>query len=401
MRDETERRVAERTKLLKSARRIVIKLGTSTVSGVDGVLSSQSVAPIVEGIASLMAEGRQVVLVSSGAVGLGRGWLELHPLRLKDLVTKQACAAVGQSLLMHAYQEMFGARNVKIAQVLLTEGDFAIRQRYSNLRQTMEKLLGFGVLPIVNENDTVSTAEIEAVGPGKRAGAFSDNDRLAALVMSGLEADALVLLTNVEGLLGKNAKQDSRSSSGEEKNQVLSLIDEITPELRALAAGPSAGGRGGMWTKLEAAEIAMNCGGLAIIANGRAPQILQKLFRGEPAGTTFLPSGRIGGKRRWIAYAADVRGSVRVDAGTRKALTETKASLLTSGIVRIESPFQRHDVVSIVDSSGKEFARGIANCSSQEIEKSSSSKGANRSGDGMKNSRTLVIRDNIVLLGKS
>src|SRR5579863_87729 len=164
MKDVTEKHFAERAKLFKSSRRIIIKLGTSTVSGADGVLSSERLAPIVEGIASLMAQGRQVVLVSSGAVGLGRGWLELHPLRLKDLVTKQACAAVGQSLLMHSYQQMFGARDVKIAQVLLTEGDFAIRQRYSNLRQTMEKLLGFGVLPIVNENDTVSTAEIEAVG---------------------------------------------------------------------------------------------------------------------------------------------------------------------------------------------------------------------------------------------
>jgi len=393
--------MAQRAKLLKAARRIVIKLGTSTVSGVDGTLSAERVAPIVEGIARLMAEGRQVVLVSSGAVGLGRGWLELHPLRLKDLVTKQACAAVGQSLLMHAYQEMFGARAVKIAQVLLTEGDFAVRQRYSNLRQTMEKLLGFGVLPIVNENDTVSTAEIEAVGPGKRAGAFSDNDRLAALVMSGLEADALVLLTNVDGVLVKSAKQNSGSLNGTAESEVLALVDEVTPELRALAAGPSAGGRGGMWTKLDAAEIAMNCGGVAVIANGQDPEILEKLFRGEEAGTTFLPTGRIGGKRRWIAYAADVRGCVRVDAGTRKALMETKASLLISGIVRVESPFERLDVVSILDGSGKEFARGIANCSSHEIEKNSVGKGSTRAGEGAKNSRTLVIRDNIVLLDKS
>jgi glutamate 5-kinase len=156
-----------------------------------------------------------------------------------------------------------------------------------------------------------------------------------------------------------------------------------------------------MWTKLEAAEIAMNCGGVAVIANGQDAEILQKLFRGEDAGTTFLPTGRIGGKRRWIAYAADVRGCVRVDAGTRKALTETKASLLTSGIVRIEHPFERLDVVSILDGSGKEFARGIASCSSQEIEKGDSRKGSNRSNEAAKNSRTLVIRDNIVLLDKS
>src|SRR5213079_2264555 len=191
---------AERERRLAAARRIVVKVGTSTVTAAEGQFSPQRVGPIVRSIANLVKSGRQVVLVSSGAVGLGRGWLGLHPSRLKDMVTKQACAAVGQSLLMDAYKRLFGAYDVKIAQVLLTEEDFSNWQRYSNLRRTMEKLIGFGVLPIVNENDTVSTAELEEKGEGRRA-AFSDNDRLAALAMSGLEADALALLTNVPGLL--------------------------------------------------------------------------------------------------------------------------------------------------------------------------------------------------------
>ena len=198
--------------LLRNARRVVIKLGTTTVTGPQGELSLERVEPIVRSIAALHASGRQVVLVSSGAVGLGRGWLGLHPSRLKDMATKQACASVGQSLLMEAYKRLFGAHEVKIAQVLLTEEDFSNWQRYSNLRRTMEKLIGFDVVPIVNENDTVSTAELETLGDSPRSIAFSDNDRLAALVMSGMEADALILLTNVDGLL------DTRSSSNTSTN---------------------------------------------------------------------------------------------------------------------------------------------------------------------------------------
>jgi glutamate 5-kinase len=253
----------------------------------------------------------------------------------------------------------------------------------------MERLLGFGILPIVNENDTVSTAELESVAPGSRTPAFSDNDRLAALVMSGLEADALVLLTNVDGLL-------EQESSG----QVIPLVAEITPELKALGAGPSASGRGGMRTKLEAAEIAMNCGGTAVIANGNSPDTLDKIFAGERVGTAFLPVKRMRGKRRWIAYAADVRGRVVVDAGAHRAITQGKASLLASGIVRVENQFASMDVVSIVDSDGHEFARGIANCASAEAEKFLGRR-SNRVGSANVSSPVLVTRDNIVLLQKS
>src|ERR1700691_1338613 len=207
---------SERQNPLRAARRHVIKVGTSTVTAENGELCLDRVEPITRSIVSLMKAGRQVVLVSSGAVGLGRGWLGLHPSRLDDLVTKQACAAVGQSLLMDAYKDLFAKWDVKIAQVLLTEEDFTNWRRYSNLQHTMEKLIGFGVLPIVNENDTVSTAELESVAAGPRAAAFSDNDRLAALVMSGLEADALVVLTDVDGL----QRRESESGAA---NQVRQL----------------------------------------------------------------------------------------------------------------------------------------------------------------------------------
>ena len=252
---------------LQAARRIVIKLGTSTVTDAAGGVCTQRVQPIVDGISQLMEAGRQVMLVSSGAVGLGRSLLGLHPSRLKDMAVKQACAAAGQSLLMESYKRLFDARGRKIAQILLTEEDFSNWGRYSNLRRTIEKLLGFGVLPIVNENDTVSTAELESVDGGRQA-AFSDNDRLAALVMSGMEADALVLLTNVDGFM--------RGRGGQMQAELEPFVERVTSEIRA-AAGPSRGaqiGRGGMKTKIEAAEIAMNCGGVALIANGSNPAIL-------------------------------------------------------------------------------------------------------------------------------
>jgi glutamate 5-kinase len=371
-----------RNGLLRTAKRVVIKLGTSTVTGTQGELSSERIEPIVQAIANLQTDHRQVILVSSGAVGLGRGWLGLHPSRLKDMATKQACAAVGQSLLMEAYKRLFGAYGVKTAQVLLTEEDFSNWRRYSNLRRTMEKLIGFGVLPIVNENDTVSTAELETVGDRARSAAFSDNDRLAALVMSGLEADALILLTNVDGLLGTETSTKHRPTGSGIRPQLIPLISKVTPELRAVASGPSQSGRGGMVTKLEAAEIAMNCGGVAVIANGNRPETLPRIFAGEPEGTVFLPSGRMKGKRRWLAYAAGVRGRVVVDAGAQRAITRGKASLLSTGVLRVERPFAPMDVVSIANVDGDEFARGVANCASE----------------AATTTRVLFTRDNIVLL---
>jgi glutamate 5-kinase len=364
---------------LKAARRIVIKLGTSTVTDAQGGVCAERVEPIVSGIARLMKEGRQVMLVSSGAVGLGRSLLGLHVSRLKDMAVKQACAAAGQSLLMESYKQRFDALGQKVAQVLLTEEDFSNWGRYSNLRRTMERLLGFGVLPIVNENDTVSTAELEIVS-GARQAAFSDNDRLAALVMSGMEADALVLLTNVDGFL--------RKRGGTKQAALETFVERITPEIKANAAGPSESGRGGMTTKMEAAEIAMNCGGVALIASGAQANTLELAFAGQQTGTVFAPATRMRGKRRWLAYAAGVRGRVVVDAGARKAITAGKASLLNSGVVRVEREFSPMDVVSIRDLDGREFARGIAACGSRE-----------RNAEGKKAAaRVLFARENIVVL---
>jgi glutamate 5-kinase len=348
----------EQQKRLRAARRAVIKLGTGIVTGSNGQFNAEHLEPVARTIAGLKKDGRQIVLVSSGAVGLGRGRLGLHRDRLNDLVMRQACAAVGQSLLMHEYEKLFQTHGIQLAQVLLTEGDFVDRTRYSNLRQTMETLLKLGVLPIVNENDTVSTAELDYLNIRAGERIFSDNDRLAALVMSHVEADVLVLLTDVDGLM-----QLGTSGSKENGGDVIPLVEEITQELKALALGPSEGGRGGMLTKLDAAEIAMQAGGVAVIANGKKAETLTRIFDGEPAGTVFLSKTRMAGKRRWIAYAAGVRGRVIVNAGAREALTVGKASLLASGVVGVEGEFDALEVVSIVDDAGLEFARGISDYS--------------------------------------
>jgi len=378
----------ERRRLLRDAQRVVIKVGTSIVSGSAGEVNAVYVESLVRSMAALKTAGRQVVLVSSGAVGLGAGRLGLHPSRLADLVVRQACAAVGQSLLMHAYEQLFRVHDVRIAQVLLTEDDFSDWKRYTNLRRTMEKLLKLGVLPIVNENDTVATAELEYVVSSQER-VFGDNDRLAALVMSGLESDALVLLTNVDGLL----RQAPKSVDGEEAKPIP-IVEEITQELKAIAAGPSAGGRGGMLTKLEAAQIAMQAGGVAVIANGMKPEVLNSIFAGEQMGTTFMSTSRMAGKRRWITYAAGVRGRLIVNEGAREAIMSGKASLLASGVMRVERQFAPQDVVSIADCEGREFARGIINCASEEavglIDATSQHPMGNRS-------QVLVTRDNLVL----
>jgi glutamate 5-kinase len=361
---------------LRASRRLVIKLGTSTVTGAEGEVCLERITPIVSSIVALMDEGRQVVLVSSGAVGLGAGRLGLSRSRLNDLVVRQACAAVGQSWLMATYGQLVATHNLKIAQVLLTEEDFADRKRCQNLRSTMEKLLKFGVLPIVNENDTVSTVELEYRGTSTF---FGDNDRLAALVMSKLESDALILLTDVEGLM-----------TSKDQGNVIPLVEVITPELRLLASGPAAGGRGGMLSKLDAAELAMRSGGVAVIASGRRPDTIERLFAGEQIGTTFISASRMQGKRRWIAYAANVRGRVIVNSGARDAIVNGKGSLLTSGVIRIEQEFAPSDVVSIADAEGHEFARGMASRASTDTADASPRK-----------SGVLVMRDNIVIMDRN
>jgi glutamate 5-kinase len=377
---------------LRSARRVVIKFGTNIVIDPNGEFSTARLQNIISSIARLKQNGRQVVLVSSGAVGLGAGKLQLNRSRLNDVVMRQACAAVGQSMLMHMYEELFETHGVNIAQVLLTEGDFTNRSRYTNLQRTVEQLLKLGVVPIINENDTVSIAELEYEGEQQHR-VFSDNDRLAALVMSKLDADLLILLTSIEGVYERMGEPGARR---------IPLITEITPQLRALAAGPAQGGRGGMKTKLEAAEIAMRAGGMAVIADGRENGTLERIFSGIETGTLFIPGKRIRGKQRWIAYAAGIRGGLVVNDGARDAILGGSASLLASGVISVKHEFDSKDVVSIIDAHGREFARGISNCTSREakvlIEAGAGKPEDSRSESKREKSTILISRDNIVLL---
>ena len=378
---------------VREAKRVVIKVGTNVIMRDDGAVALGRIYGLIESVANQRSQGKEVMLVSSGAVGLGakRLMLEQKP---KQITLKQACAAIGQSRLMSIYEEGFEKLGLVTAQVLLTEDDFTIRKRYLNLRATLGKLLELGTVPIINENDTVSTLELETPvkGDGAHKPVFGDNDKLSALVMSKVEADLLVILSDVDGLYTGNPIKNSAA-------KLVSVVTEINTEVEQYAEGGSARGRGGMKTKLEAARIATNSGGIALIANGRVPGVLDRIFAGEEVGTLFLPSSNLPSKKRWIAYASTVAGRVVVNEGARLALVERKASLLPAGVIKLEEGFERGDVVSIVDSNGNEFARGIVNYSSDEASRLLGLHSDNIERlVSRKNYDALITRDNIVLL---
>jgi glutamate 5-kinase len=340
--------------LLVNARRLVVKVGTGVVCNTENEFDSRQVAALAASISGLVNAGRQVVLVSSGAVTLGAAELGIHRSRLKDASVTRACAAVGQCKLMQAYAESFRPHGIKVAQVLVTEDDFSDLKRYSILRQTFERLLKLGVIPIVNENDTVTNIYTE------QSPVFRDNDRLAALVLSKLDADALVLLSNVDGLLYSPNQEMAKA-------MVVSMVTEITAAIRDSARGASATGRGGMTAKLDAAEIAMQAGGMVVIANGKTPCILERIFQGEEVGTLFLPGSRLAGKRRWLAFATTVRGQVTINTNAARALLHRQASLLISGVTASEGEFSAGQVIAVLDPEGNIIGKGIAELGSQQL----------------------------------
>jgi len=267
------------------SRRLVIKIGTNVVMRDDGRLALSQLYGIAESVARLRQQGRDVIMVSSGAVGLGMERIGL-PQRPTELSQIQACAAIGQSRLMAIYDDAFDKLGCRTAQVLLTEDDFRDPERYGNLRSTLSSLLGLGVIPVVNENDTVSTAELDHPSDSpSRERVFGDNDKLSALVMTHVDADLLLLLSDVEGLY-----------SGDPANggcDLIAEVAEISEDIRNLAQGKNRRGRGGMASKLEAARIATGAGGLAVIANGRLPNVIERVCSGEIVGTLFLPRSAV------------------------------------------------------------------------------------------------------------
>ena len=372
------------------AKRIVIKLGTNVLRSVDGNVSLPRVYSFIEDISSLVKSGKEVIVITSGAVGLGKKRLGLDST--EGTAIKQACAAIGQGKLMSIYEDGFATYGLVTAQILLTEDDFSVRSRYLSLRTTLNKLLELGVVPVINQNDTVSTLEIMPRIEGMQV-CFSDNDKLSALVSSELDADLLVILSDIDGLFDSNPKDNPDA-------KIIHEVKEVTDEVMGLANGVSSGGRGGMATKLEAARMVTRFGGKMLIANGTIPYIIRKIFKGEDYGTMFFPQNEnLSDKKRWIGFATNIVGKLVVNEGAKKALIENEKSLLPIGILGVVNSFDKGDVVSILDENEKEFARGIVNYDSESCKKLVGTHSDNILEIlGFKNYDAVITRDNITIL---
>ena len=341
-------------------------------------------------VASLVKSGKEVILITSGAVGLGRKRLGLEGTTGTAL--KQACAAIGQGKLMSIYEGGFDTYGLVAAQILLTEDDFGIRTRYLSLRTTLNKLLELGVIPVINQNDTVSSIEVDPRYEHMQV-CFSDNDKLSALVASELDADLLLILSDVDGLYDKNPKENPDA-------KIIPVVNEVTDEILELGTDASDGGRGGMRTKLMAARMVTRFGGRVLIANGKIPYVIKKVFAGDEIGTMFLPQNEgLSDKKRWIGYATNIIGKIKVNHGAKKALVEKEKSLLPIGVIDVIHEFKKGDVISIIDENDHEFARGMVNYDSDSCRKVIGC----HSDDiikvlGFKNYDAIITRDNITIL---
>jgi glutamate 5-kinase len=333
------------------AKRIVIKIGSSLLADAEtGALNKEWLTSLVADVAALKAKGKQVILVSSGAIALGRKTLELPPGPLK-LEENQAAASVGQIGLAHAYEETFKAASLVAAQILLTFGDTEERRRYLNARSTMETLLRIGAVPVVNENDTVATSEIR----------YGDNDRLAARVASMMSADCLILLSDVDGLYTSAPGSDDAA-------ELITEVEEITPGIEAMAGDTGTElSRGGMVTKIEAAKIAVGAGANMVITSGKVMNPLARFTDGGACTWFLAHSNPRASRKRWIAGALEPRGVVVIDDGAVTALKSGK-SLLPAGVSSVEGSFDRGDAVIIRDASGAELGRGLSAYSNQDAQ---------------------------------
>lgn len=336
--------------LFKHIKRVVVKIGSGVISNAGG-LEPEQVAAIAEDVCSLLDRGLEVILVSSGAVAAGKGQLGIVG-RPQTIPQKQAAAAIGQTRIIREYRETFQARHYNVAQVLLTRDDLSNRRRYLNARNTMMTLLDYGVTPIVNENDTVVVEEIR----------FGDNDNLSALVTSLVEADLLIILSDVDGLYDSDPAENPQA-------ELIPIVERVTQTIEAMG-GSSRGslGTGGMVTKLKAAKRAALSGVGCLIVNGRTPQILSRIFAGEELGTYFLPAqSKLTAKKHWIAFSKKPRGKLLLDEGAQTAVMKRGKSLLPSGIIGVEGGFERGDAVRLCDVEGREIARGVISYSLAEI----------------------------------
>lgn len=369
---------------LSGARRVVVKVGSNVLVEPGVGLVEAVLRHLVEQCLSLHTDGRTVVVVSSGAVACGMTHLRTRHLPLgKDLAFKQAAAAIGQPFLMRYYEQAFAP--VPVAQVLLTYDDARDRERFLNARHTLRTLLTLGVVPIINENDTVATAEIK----------FGDNDFLSALVANIVDADLLVLLSDVDGLFDRDPKRhpDARR---------VSFVPEVTATtLELVSGGTSTFGTGGMQSKLTAAQTAARFGVTTVIVNGRAPDVLPRLLAGDDLGTLFPPAvTALGGRKRWIATLRP-KGSLTLDAGAVRAVVMHGKSVLPSGIVQVAGRFAAGDVVACCDEQGQEIARGLTNYSADEVHRICGLKSSEVAQQlGFRAHDEVIHRDDLVLTGE-
>jgi len=364
-------------------KRLVVKIGSNILANSKEGLDTKRISSLASDISELHDTGYEIVIVSSGAVAAGMRKLGLKE-KPRDIKLKQAAAAVGQSSLMWAYERSFGDYGKKVAQVLLTRDDFSDRKRYINSKNTLLTLLTYRVIPIINENDTVATDEIK----------FGDNDHLASLVASLVEAERLVILSDVEGLFTEDPRHSSRA-------RLIECIETITPELEDRAGGAGSDvGTGGMYSKILAAKRTVNHGILVNIISGRKDGLLKSLIGGKAVGTMFRPKKeRLSSRKGWIAYSSRSKGSLVIDEGAVKALTQGGKSLLPSGVVSVAGDFDTGDAVYCIDAKGNRIAKGLTNYSSSEIEKIKGRKTTEIEKIlGYKYSEEAIHRDNLVLV---
>ncbi len=372
-----------RQTLFDKAKRVVIKVGSAILTGADGI-NKQVVDNLAKEISFLHNTGREVILVTSGAVAAGRRKIHISDGLELTIKQKQALAAVGQSRLMHDYDESFAVYGKNIAQILLTHSDLAHRKRYLNVRNTILTLFKYGVIPVINENDTVSTEELK----------FSDNDNLGALVANLIEADMFICLTDVDALYDRNPLTDANA-------RAIYTVAEVTDEIMAMAGNSkSVLGTGGMCSKIRAAKMVAACGGSSFIGPGRQTDILKHLFSGEVIGTFFLPQQeKMQSRKRWIAYVLKPKGHLVLDQGACKAISQNGKSLLPSGIIEVDGQFGVGDPVRCLDMQKKPVAVGLTNFSSEDLRKI---KGVRTDQIvqilGSKESDEVMHRDNLVIL---
>ena len=340
---------------LLSFQTIVVKLGTNLLTAGTNRLDTEVMATLVGQVAQLHQQGRAMILVSSGAVAAGRHRLG-EAAKLPRESARQAWAAVGQSILMDAYDQLFRSHGITVAQALVSRGELQNRLSYLNARNTLRSLLELGVVPIVNENDVIAVEEI--------AGAtFGDNDNLSALIANLVDADVLMLLTDVNGLYTANPVEDPAA-------QHVPLVRRVDVSVEQMAGKTvAARSRGGMTTKIQAAKMATASGVAVIIADGQEPEVLSRLAAGENVGTLFLPTAsKVESRKRWMVSGLSRRGALAVDDGAATALRSGNRSLLPAGVRTVEGPFQRGDIVSIKDGAGHEIACGLVNYGAQELQ---------------------------------